>query len=1216
MAKLVFKIHDGEDIEYPLTLAETTLGRRDSNDIVINNTWISGNHAVFRQGVDGVYEVTDLESSNGTFVNGERVERVKLRDGDAVSFGQLDTVFVDPASAKSPAPAAKNSLPPTPSVASETIPGPLNGTLKKPEEAISAQLAARTGSAAESTAAKVRLPAPAQRVAGAERPSVAVESPAAKVAQAEAEEQRRALQKQLAELRLQVESVQKAELARREEVERELRQKQEERASLQAVVAEMQRLPDELTAAQSTLAGLQKESKAAQQVLLELTQEAAALRAEAAVLGSKNFQLVQAQGTLAKLKQQIADTQAQQQGELAEHATKLQSLKAEQTSARESLLAMQEKVQAEEVRHLAASDHSAAQLQALQSLHEQADRLATVRMELEETEKAGAEAQREAEVEQKRQREQIAKANEELRALKNEVTQAQAAHAALQKAQGELISVRQALENESAQLIKVRQKSEAEIQDWEGQIASFRQLDDRLRQEHTGTLAALQAERSATEQSLQALRTEGSELELLKPHLVTAKSELSALQQEHRVRQEELATVVKTRSELEAELAAITASHITSQGQFNSLQQSLAEHSAHLERTTAEHRQTALEVAQALQQRETVQRELTEAETLLAERRKQLDESGRQVQEMEATTAALGKLRTDFQSLQQTHQAEKAGVMELQKTRGVQEAELAMLQKELARLTEQQTKLGKVGPELMEKERQLASTQAALEQGRRELDECQKTLGNVQKEKDAAEIKLTQLQSQSAELECALVKTQRQAQEVESLLQAKSVAVDQAHAALENHQRELQRNTQAGDVKLQAQRGELEKLTLQYDHLHQDLAASDQERKARVDALGQLQRDLENTRIAVAEQQAALKAAQSEFQNTLKQLETAKSEQKSLSREVENFAQRRSVVETELRSVEEKLTLEKKSLEQRHRECMELEISIQQHMVSQQQATAQADSMAGQLKGLEQKKSQLQSGIAELQALLLQLEGRQQAGEGAAAKVQQLTKQHTDLTATIQHAEEDLASLQESRVTLVAEVQELQLHHQKTTAVLQAQQKQRAEFQELEQRAKEHQALLAQGPPPLTPSKLARLEEQIKVLEERKQTIAAATDTNWGTVQAMGKNLIKQLDFQDEMISQLEKGGAAPEVLAQLKVLRVGILDMLRDYGISAYVFAPGLVVDLATRKKIQIVESHPSEVTQTQIVTTFRPGYVCSVGSEATPTLLRKAEVSVSTPA
>jgi hypothetical protein len=67
------------------------LGRSPNNDVVIPNTMVSKLHAYFCQ-VPGdlVYQVVDMDSTNGTFVNGERlVPSVKktLRDADEVALG-------------------------------------------------------------------------------------------------------------------------------------------------------------------------------------------------------------------------------------------------------------------------------------------------------------------------------------------------------------------------------------------------------------------------------------------------------------------------------------------------------------------------------------------------------------------------------------------------------------------------------------------------------------------------------------------------------------------------------------------------------------------------------------------------------------------------------------------------------------------------------------------------------------------------------------------------------------------------------------------------------------------------------------------------------------------------------------------------------------------------------------------------------------------------
>ncbi len=82
---------DGDEVAglYCLTNDETIIGRTPGADIVIPETSVSRHHAVIRRaspGADG-FEVVDLGSTNGTFVGGERVERLTLKPGSEVAIG-------------------------------------------------------------------------------------------------------------------------------------------------------------------------------------------------------------------------------------------------------------------------------------------------------------------------------------------------------------------------------------------------------------------------------------------------------------------------------------------------------------------------------------------------------------------------------------------------------------------------------------------------------------------------------------------------------------------------------------------------------------------------------------------------------------------------------------------------------------------------------------------------------------------------------------------------------------------------------------------------------------------------------------------------------------------------------------------------------------------------------------------------------------------------
>jgi ABC-type multidrug transport system ATPase subunit/pSer/pThr/pTyr-binding forkhead associated (FHA) protein len=70
-----------------LTGRELTIGRVPSNDVVVDNLQVSRNHASIRRLSPGQFEVVDLGSTNGTFVNGRRVATAKLREGDLISIG-------------------------------------------------------------------------------------------------------------------------------------------------------------------------------------------------------------------------------------------------------------------------------------------------------------------------------------------------------------------------------------------------------------------------------------------------------------------------------------------------------------------------------------------------------------------------------------------------------------------------------------------------------------------------------------------------------------------------------------------------------------------------------------------------------------------------------------------------------------------------------------------------------------------------------------------------------------------------------------------------------------------------------------------------------------------------------------------------------------------------------------------------------------------------
>ncbi|MEO3715559.1 MULTISPECIES: FHA domain-containing protein [Roseateles] len=87
MGKLVVSL-DGVVIkEVQITKDKTTLGRRPYNDIVIDNLAVSGEHAVLQMVGADVF-IEDLNSTNGTYINGKAIKKQLLANNDVVEVGK------------------------------------------------------------------------------------------------------------------------------------------------------------------------------------------------------------------------------------------------------------------------------------------------------------------------------------------------------------------------------------------------------------------------------------------------------------------------------------------------------------------------------------------------------------------------------------------------------------------------------------------------------------------------------------------------------------------------------------------------------------------------------------------------------------------------------------------------------------------------------------------------------------------------------------------------------------------------------------------------------------------------------------------------------------------------------------------------------------------------------------------------------------------------
>jgi pSer/pThr/pTyr-binding forkhead associated (FHA) protein len=98
MAKLVLSFNGETVNEYDLDKEIITIGRKPDNDIHIDNLAVSGNHAKVLTILNDSF-IEDLNSTNGTYINGEKIAKHALKNGESIVIGKHELKYVNESAA-------------------------------------------------------------------------------------------------------------------------------------------------------------------------------------------------------------------------------------------------------------------------------------------------------------------------------------------------------------------------------------------------------------------------------------------------------------------------------------------------------------------------------------------------------------------------------------------------------------------------------------------------------------------------------------------------------------------------------------------------------------------------------------------------------------------------------------------------------------------------------------------------------------------------------------------------------------------------------------------------------------------------------------------------------------------------------------------------------------------------------------------------------------
>jgi len=1083
---------NGDVFELVLKNARYGVGRRHDNDLRIKETYISGYHAELVRGENGDYFVSDLGSSNGTFLNGRRLSGSEaIKAGDFIKFGILKVAVQEHTdmmpkivSLRDRPAFARKEESNTASIAVErktgsvaTVEGaaPSGETRATPTERpagipLMASLVTATATVVESRDLKREVESDKKEIANLNRQIADGE---AKFSKLEGEVE--ALKRQLAEREESLrEAAAKSEAGSR--LEKELKSRE---AELAKAKAEMEKLSSEATAKSS----LEKELKAREAELAKAKAEMEKLSEEVAAKTSLEKELNSRETELAKAKAETEKLSAEataksslekelkaREAELAKAKTETEKLAAE-AAVKASFEKELKAREADLAKTKAEVDAKAAEIARLEADAGKA------KGEIEKTTSQAGQFERElaelrtsmARAERETQETRAALADRE-----KDLSEREAALAAVSKERESLLKTVEAKESDLAatagELAKIALLTSS-IAGLERELAESRKHGESVRTERDRFESELKSRETDLSQHRQGLVSMEAQVASLTAAAEAEKSGLARELGEAKSTAAEMAAELKSvRAELESERKALVASSKELERERTKLEKSLAA----LEAKHAKQSEEQAALKSALQDKE------KELKSLASEAKK----AGQVSQEMESVKAELAETKEALVEA-------RAKESNLLADSGEREARLSALETALAAA---ESSAKDLSAEFAERESAIALARSEASRLSEEFEAFRRESGEQSSLALAAAAALTVAKEKElAELRARVEKEEAAAAEVAQGLaeeRARRTSIEQERAGLAA---ELEQLRKAGDGtagELVALRSQWETLVAERDELRsrESLQTNDlQAAKAEANEL----------RIEMRKSKEAAERAHRELETTLRsrvaELETALASERV--RATDTGSEKTRVEESlaALRTELESLKEESAQLRVRNEEASRNNGRLQAELHRETTERSQVN------EALETNRIRVNGLVAELEVLKNALEGKeremaereQQFTRSESETVQKIKRDLSEAIATRDAAEEKAAKAQKEKQSLSGAFERLKEQLDQTEAALRT-------AKEVEEEMNHGKGLLARR---LEKAESSNNELAARIKEEAMAALA-------------GRTLIEKLELQ------------------------------------------------------------------------------------------------------